>query len=228
VGGSYSERAPSLHELNSRYREGSLYTQFVDYADEGTPGLGSEKLAMGNIDFEYGTHSDAIAFSAAGGKVMDGINWVNDQLNGLTRFRPLNSDVDFLTVSGTGRARLWNLIGAKAGASYHHLDQEGIDELPFSPEFEAFAGAELQLFWPQKLIRFFAYGEMTYTSEFSGYFESNLGNAAVFNTKLSFQLGSFRFHWIIQNSLSNLYGSRDFYANTGRYSSYGFTWNFLD
>ena len=74
----------------------------------------------------------------------------------------------------------------------------------------------------------FAYGEITYVSEYEGYNETGLGHELIGNVKLSFRIKDFRFHYVIQNVLSTEFEPRESMTNPGRYSYYGLVWNFRD
>ena len=87
---------------------------------------------------------------------------------------------------------------------------------------------ELHVYWSQRLIHFFAYGEVVYTGEYDGYDRTGLGNDPVLNLKLSFEMGSFRFHYVFQNMISRVYEQREYFQRLGRYNYWGFVWNFLN
>ena len=87
---------------------------------------------------------------------------------------------------------------------------------------------ELHVYWRQRLIHLYAYGEVVYSGPYDGYAVTDLGDQPIFNVKLSFRSRSFRFHFVIQNALGAEYQSRDWFVIPGRYSYWGFTWDFLD
>ncbi|MCP4684246.1 MAG: TonB-dependent receptor plug domain-containing protein [bacterium] len=225
----YSERAPSLYELNLRYQEASVYgSGFNDYADEGNPGLKSERLLTAALGVELGSMNTSLALSATGGRIIDGIEWIRYMDSSIAVFSPVNNDVDFATATAVGRLALTDLFAFKGGGSYHYVDYPDADNEAYSPEYQAFGGAELHIFWSQKLIHFYAYGEVQYTGPYDGYEQMGLGDELVLNGKLSFRMGNFRFHWIVQNMLTNQFSSREYFQSLGRYNYYGFTWDFLD
>jgi hypothetical protein len=69
---------------------------------------------------------------------------------------------------------------------------------------------------------------LSYVGPYDGYVQSGLGDVVLTNVKLSFRMGSFRFHWILQNSLARAYNPRDYWKNYGYAAYYGFTWDFFD
>jgi len=225
----YSERVPSLYELNLRYQEAAIYgTGFNDYADEGNPDLESERLLSAALGIELGSLTTNLALSAVGGRIVDGIDWVNRTDSSVIVFSPVNNDIDFATGTATARLAISDVFAFRGGGSYHYLDYLDVANDAYTPEYQAFGGAELHVYWSQKLIHFYAYGEVQYTGPYDGYEQPGLGDDIVVNGKLSFRMGNFRFHWVVQNMLTNPYSSREYYQSIGRYNYYGFTWDFLD
>ncbi|MFZ5981163.1 MAG: hypothetical protein ACOYVF_11080 [Candidatus Zixiibacteriota bacterium] len=224
----YGERAPSLLEQNLRVQQVSLYGASYVYRDSGNKDLVSEKQLTGNVTLEYGSTDNALGVEVTGGKITDGIDWRHTVESNVEIFKPVNGNINFVNTSLTGRIRLGDFIRFNGGGAYHYLDYETEENQPYAPEYQGFAGAELHLFWKQKLIDLFAYGELVYVGPYDGYIDENLGDALVFNAKLSFKMGSFRFHYVIQNVTSVIYADRDYSEFSGRYHYYGFTWDFLD
>jgi hypothetical protein len=225
----YSERAPSLHELYLKRQQAKIYgSGSFDYADEGNPGLKSERQIIGTFELDLGPVDKSVGVKVTGGRIRDGIDWVNRKEGALTVFSPANGDVSFATVTTDARIGLGEYFHFLSGGSYHYLDYENFETKPYSPKYQAFSGLELHVFWPQKLIHFWAYGEFVFTGPYDGYVQTGLGKEPVFNVKASFKLGGFRFHWISQNVLSNPYSPREYFEIPGRYNSYGFTWDFFN
>ena len=225
----YSERAPSLHELNLPYREAPIYgLSTSDYADHGNPELVKEKQLIGSLNIELGRPDNGISLLITGGKILDGIDWRHVHDGNTVVFSPVNSDIDFATVTGKNAIRISDLLRFHGGASYHYLDYAEFDDKAYSPEYQFFSGLELHVFWPQKLIDLNAYGEIVYVGPYDGYEKTGLGQEPVANVKLSFRMGSFRFHYIFRNVLSRVYEAREDFAFLGRYNSWGFTWTFLN
>lgn len=225
----YSERAPSLHELHLRRQTVSVYgVSLDDYTDQGNPSLGTEQQLIGSAEIELGSLGNNVGLSVTGGKIIDGIDWQNVQEGDNTLFMPANGDISFVTATADARITLADFLRFKGGGSYHYLDYAGFPDRAYAPEYQAFSGMELHLFWSQKLIDLYAYGEFLYTGPYHGYVQQNLGDQALFNTKLSFRMGSFRFHWVIQNVLLTTYSPREYFHFAGRYNYYGFTWEFLN
>jgi hypothetical protein len=228
VAAGYAERAPSLDELHLRRREANLYGTGIDYADEGYTNLISEKQATATFQVQLGTQSTNLTASVTGGRIFDGIDWLNRSEGDLTVFSPVNGDIEFATPTVTTRLRLLNFFYLIGGGSYHYYDYENFPDKAYSPEYQAFAGGEIHWYWASRLIHFYAYGEMEYVGPYHGYVQEDLGDQAVFNAKLSIGLRKFRFHWVFQNALDAAYYPRDYYLVPGRYSYIGFTWNFFD
>ncbi|MCD6249040.1 MAG: hypothetical protein J7J98_01750 [candidate division Zixibacteria bacterium] len=229
LSGSYSERAPSLLERYLPYQKTDLYqTGFNSYADGGYPNLVSEKMLTGAIEFGLGRQEQGLMFSAIGGKVWDGIDWLRRYEGDLEVYTPVNGDINFANVTGTARFELSDFLHFKGGGSYHYTDYELLIDPAYSPEYQFFSGMELHLFWSQKLIDLWAYGEVVYTGPYHGFVGDDLGEQAIVNVKLSFNMGHFRFHFVSQNALSVLYYPKDGWQNPGRYTTYGFTWDFID
>ena len=223
----YSERAPSMNELLLPYLEARLY-QTDGYADQGNPELISEKMLDGSLQLAIGRPDNSLSLALNGGKIWDGIDWVTSRDPIKTIFTPRNGDIDFAAVTAIGRVRLADFMRLRSGASYNQVEYASIKNRVYAPEYQAFSGMELHLFWRQKLIDFYAYGELVYVGPYDGYVESGLGDEVVTNVKLSFKMGHFRFHWIVQNSLSAIYNPRDYWKNPGYAGYYGFVWDFLD
>jgi hypothetical protein len=225
----YSERAPSLHELYLPFKELSLYNlSSTDYADQGNPDLKKEKHVIGSLDMEIGSRDTNLGFRVAGGKVYDGIDWQVEKSASQNRFTPQNGDIDFLSTSGHVSLRLADFLRFRGGASWRKIEYELNENPAYSPELQAFSGLELHVYWPQRLIHFFAYGEIVYTGEYDGYDKKGLGKDPILNVKLSFEISSFRFHYIFQNIVSREYEQREYFRRLGRYNYWGFVWNFLN
>ena len=229
----YSERAPTLHELNLPFQQSTIYAEGTNnYADEGNKNLTSEKQLVGNLTFEYGSVDNNANLSVTGGRITDGIDWLNTDVSDATGsyrlFSPVNGDIDFADIRLMQKLRLKDFLRFSAGGAYHYLDYESFEEKPYQPDYQIFSGLELHIFWPQKLIDLFAYGEVVYSSAYDGYDTIGLGEDVIANVKVSMRMKDFRFHFVIQNVLSTVYEPYEDYVIPGRYSYYGFTWNFLD
>ncbi|MBU0982612.1 MAG: hypothetical protein KKA42_01995 [candidate division Zixibacteria bacterium] len=226
---SYSERAPSLYELYHRYQEARIYgTDLVDYADEGNRNLKSEHQLMGSGQIILGPLGRSLGVTVTAGKITDGIDWWATQNGDVTEFRPANNDIEFVSIAADTRYRLFSLLHVLGGGGYNSITYEHGVERPYTPEYQLFGGAELHVYWPQKLIDLWAYGELQYTGPYRGYSGRPLGEEVVANVKFSVQMGSFRFNWMIQNALDNIYETREYYRAGGRYVYWGFVWDFLN
>jgi len=229
----YTERAPTMHELNMPYQQTTIYAEGTDnYADQGNPNLGSEKQLTGNLMLEYGSLDNSTNLSITGGHITDGIDWqvreLGNALGEWKLFMPINGDIDFADFRLLNKLRLKDFLRLNAGGAYHYLDYENYEDKPYQPEYQLFSGLELHLYWPQKLMDLFAYGEVVYAGAYDGYDTTGLGEQVIANVKFSFRLKDFRFHFVIQNVLSTTYEPYEDYVIPGRYNYYGFTWDFLD
>ena len=166
--------------------------------------------------------------SATAGRINDGIDWFRYEVGEGEFYSPINGDIEFATVAGTARLGLSNFLYFKGGGSYHYIDQELVDDPAYSPEYQFFSGGELHVFWSQKLIDFWAYGEIVYVGPYHGLVDPNLGGRAVINTKMSFKMGNFRFNFVTQNAMLETYYPKDGWQLPGRSTTYGFTWDFID
>ncbi|MBD3401343.1 hypothetical protein GF420_00490 [candidate division GN15 bacterium] len=231
----FATREPTLHELHLPFRRATIYPAgTLNYGDRGNEDLQVEKQLIGSGLIELGSDRANINVRVTGGRIIDGIDWrvTNEVINGsLARvFSPVNGDIDFLNVAVAPSFKVADLIRFSGGGSYHITEYEIYAEQtrPYAPDYQVWAGAELHVYWPQKLIHLFAYGEVVYTSSYDGYFEVGLGQDPVFNARLSLKMGNFRFHYIFQNLLNRVYEGRENYSFIGRFNSYGFVWEFLD
>lgn len=224
----YSERAPSLHELNLQFKVAPVYGfSSMVYADQGNPGLVSERQLTGTVEASVGPDRYGLSGRLTGGKIIDGIDWIRSD-SSTALFMPRNGDVEFAGITGRGYLRLADFLRVNAGASYHHVKYERLEKRPYAPEYQAFSGMELHLFWRQKLIDLFGYAEAVYVGRYHGYDTYNLGNEVIVNAKLSFRMGKFRFHYIYHNLLASSFYTREQFITSGRLNTWGFTWDFLD
>jgi hypothetical protein len=232
-GAGYSERAPSLLELHLPFQISSIYRSArKKYADQGNSELKKEKQLTGNVTLELGSPDNNIGISVTGGNILDGIDWQNqsvtDSVGTYILFSPSNGDVAFVDVSIQPKLRLRNFLHLLGGGAYHYLDYKEFTAKAYSPAYQIFSGMELHVYWSQKLLDLFAYGEIVYTGPYDGYDKKGLGKELVANAKLSLGLKDFRFHFVFQNVLSNVYRAREYITFPGRYFYYGLTWSFLN
>ena len=233
ISAGYAERAPSQKELYLPQRTGNIYALGLPtYADQGNPTLSSEKQATGSVTIEAGGKGARCRLEVTGGRIFDGIDWINsfESVNGsaVRLFEPVNGDVDFLTAALLPQLRITDFLRLKSGASYHYTAYETMARPAYSPEYQFFAGGEVHIFWPQRLLHFYAYGELAYTGPYEGLDREELGGDPVANAKLSVQMGRFRFHFAFNNVFSRVYAQREESYFVGRYTSYGFIWDFLN
>jgi hypothetical protein len=226
----YSERAPTLNELHLPFQKADIYEGDGgrNYADGGNEALLSEKQVIASAELALGGTSNNLSLSVAGGQIWDGIDWRTKDSVGMTVFTPVNGDLRFASAQAVARWQLWRAFAFKAGGGYNFTDYDLYDVRPYTPEYQAFGGGEVHIFWSQKLIDLWAYGELSYVGPYEGYAQKNLGDRVVVNTKLSFKMGNFRFHWVVQNSMLLEYEARDYFKTIERFTSYGFTWEFFD
>ncbi len=227
----YSEREPSLHELHLPMQRAYVYGYSDSgYAETGNAALGRERQVVASLRAESGEVGNSLAASVVGGRIWDAIDWrpVFEQAFSTLIFTPINDDLTFVTTSLTKDIRLGQALNFHGGASYHYLDYASGRAKAYQPDYQAFGGLELHVFWKQKLIHLFAYGEAVYMGPFDGYRQTDLGQTVVFNTKVSFSMGRFRLHLVHENILNTAYQDREYRLMPGRTIFWGFVWNFLD
>lgn len=222
---SYSERPPSLHEWHLPRQEAAIYSSSIDYVDQGNRWLESEKQLMAATELTYGLGSYGVSVDVAAGTFKDAIEWKPTYEESYTEFSPENVDYEFASVEGTAHAALFGFLTAQGGASYHWQSR---DNQPYFPEYQLFGGGEARWLWKSKRIELRAYGEIMYVPYYRGCFEQNLGGQPLINTRLTFKMGTFEFHYIVRNAFTTAMSWRDDFGQSGRTIQYGFTWHFLD
>lgn len=227
----YSERAPSMHELYQQYERVKIYSGEDDYADSGNPNLNSEKAIVGSVSAQLGGET-RLEVDLTGGMITDGIEYERTVIDSLAidyaLFQPRNRDVNFVTISGGPQIKLSDLFYLKGGGAWYKTDYDGIEKQPYSPEYRVFGGGELHVYWQQRLLHLYAYGELCFVGPYSGYDDPNLGEEVVFNAKLSFRIKRYRMHFVFQNELSNAYQNREYIDLPAQYFYFGFSWAFSD
>jgi len=229
----YSEREPSLTELHLPFQKSTIYGSGVSaYAECGNSGLKLERQLVANATVELGSQKNNIGLSVTGGKIFDGIDWQNqpltDSLGSYTFFSPINDDVTFVDVRLEPKLRIRSFLSFAAGGAYHYLDYDAFEDKAYSPEYQFFSGMELHLYWSQRLLDLYAYGEIVYTGPYDGYDKKGMGEDLIANAKLSFGLKDFRFNFVFQNVTSHVYEAREYIIFPGRYFYYSLTWTFLN
>jgi hypothetical protein len=230
----YSERDPTLVEQYLPYQRKPLYGSGAtgEYAESGTDSLKKERELIGSALFDFGNAATHVEISATGGQIFDGLAWLpenlTDSLGNVTLFRPHNQDMSFFTVSLIPEFRIWRLFSIRVGGAYHYLDYELTDKMPFSPEYQLFAGGELHVYWRQRLAHFYAYSEIVYSGSYDGYVHEKLGENPVVNAVLALGLKDFEMHFVFQNVFARIYEPREGWTFPGRYVYYGIEWHFLD
>ncbi len=227
----YSERAPSLYELYLPFQRKTIYNTTTDYADSGNETLKSERQLTGSLLFHYGSPDTWAGVQVTGGQIIDGIDWRNEFFSDSISYRyfyPDNGDITFAGVTVQQQLQLFNFLWLRSGGSYHWTDYEQFDDKAYIPEYQAFIGGEINLYWPQRLLHFFAYGEIVYTGEYDGFVVDNLAGDFITNTRLAARLKDFTFHVVFENNLNALYSEREGFTFLGQYFYYGFVWNFLN
>lgn len=229
----YSKKAPVLHDLHLKYQRSTIYSSLIDYAEEGNSLLEPEKQLVGSLVYQYGSLRNNINLTVTSGKISDGIDWhhadtvINTE--SVKLFYPGNGDIEFVDINLSQKISFFNSLSIFGGGAYHFVDNKTYpSNNAYQPEYELFAGGNLHWYWKQKAIDFYAYGEITYTGPYVGYDGTYLGETPVINTGLSFSIKRFRFHYIFLNALQTAYQVEEDFQIIGRYSYYGFTWDFLD
>jgi len=233
LSGGYVERIPSQLELELPAKTALIYQSLPQtYADRGNPDLQTEKQVTGAAELALTGDHIGLWLEITGGRILDGIDWVSElaSVDGSTvrLWSPKNGDLDYVSGTIMPRLRIADFLRLHAGASYRYTDYELFVDRPYTPEYQLFAGGELHYFWRQRLIHFYAYGEMMFDGPYDGWYVSNLGEEAVFNGKLSIEMGRFRFNFTFKNVFAELYEDRETNLHGGRTTSYGFVWHFLN
>ncbi len=228
----YSQKEPSLHQLNLQFQQDALYgTAAQEYSESGNLNLKKEAQLVGSFTIAPGTIDNNLSINVTGGKITDAIEWSSKNTSGtitVRHFTPVNDDIAFITASVKPRLRISDILRFNAGAAYHKYDYDSLGERPYQPEYNLFTGLELHHFWRDRLVDLFAYGELTYTGPYAGYDKSSLGKDLIANAKLSLGLKNFRFHFVFQNTFDNVHEAREELTIPGRFFYYGLTWNFFD
>jgi len=229
----YSEREPSMYELRLPFEKSSVYgSGQAGYADRGNSELKKEKQLVGDVTVELGSLANNIGLSITGGKIIDGIDWrnqpVTDSLGTYTLFSPINGNIAFVNIAAGPKLKIRDFLRFSGGGAYHYVNYDAFESKAYSPNYQFFAGLELHVYWPQRLLDLFAYGEIVYAGPYDGYDKKDLGQDLVANAKLSLALKDFRFNFVFQNVLSHVYQSREYIIFPGRYFYYNLTWSFLN
>ncbi len=229
----YAERVPTQHELYLPFQTSSLYGLATSaYADSCNADLKKERQVTASARLEFGSVRQPLALEIVGGRIQNAIEWNRELISITTNsawlFSPVNTDISFATATLTKALQLGELIHLIGGGSYHWIEYRRWEDRPYQPDYNAFGGAELHLYWQSKRIHFWAYGEVEYVGEYEGYDGDILGEEPVFNGKLSFQMGNFRFRLVYQNVLNTFYRNREAFEIPGQVFTWGFDWNFSD
>jgi len=228
----YAEREPSLLELHMNFQSAEIYGRnngVDDYSNVGNPNLVTEKQTTGSLLLEYGSLGTAVGVQLNAGTISDGINWriVDDTLRPqVTHFEPVNSDVDYMTVTLYERWQWSNFFNLSGGYSIHEVDYSDLDSTHYVPDQQAFVGAELHWRIKRRLTSLRFYGELVYNSGYHGYSESELGGEMIANAKITLGLKDFRFFLIWNNIMLEPDKARDWFQKGTRFFYYGLTWNF--
>ena len=226
----YTERAPTQNEL---LKPSDTVVSFfsIPYVDRGNDSLKKERQFIGSLSYDLGSERNAIRLALTGGRISNAVYWRNmivEAPGARTEFSPINTDVEFTDFSASARLKLGNLMTLNGGGAIHVIDYAHTAQAPYTPEYDFFSSGELHLFWRQKLLHFYAYGEVVYAGPYEGYSGLPMGEEPIINTKLSFRIKQFRFSYHFQNVLSTSYMSREWMLFPGRYTFYNVTWKFLD
>ncbi len=225
----YTGRAPGMTELHLPEESAPLYPSSEGYAESGNPDLDAEAELIGSITVELGSVRNNLNISATGGRIIDAVEWQPVQNGSTLRFSPINTDLDFATVAAMPSIGLGHFLAFRGGASYHWIEFAEFESSAYTPEYQVFTGLELHVYWPQRGLDLFAYGELVYTGEYDGYRAQGLGQEFAPNGKLSFGMGDdFRMHFVFQNALSVEYSRREYFTTPGRFFYFGFEWKFLN
>ncbi len=228
----YSEKAPSMHDMNLKLQTAVLDTGAVGYADVGNKSLLSEKQLVSSLMYEYGSLKNSIRFTVTGGLINDGIDWYHTdtviELISSKLFSPKNSDIKFADFQLKQKLAVNDFLNLSLGGAYHYIEYDITDTRAYQPDYQLFMGGELHYYWKQKWMDLYAYGETVYAGTYTGYSGEELGDNIVVNTGMAFKIKQFRFYYIFQNSIDLRISHPDAFTNLGHFSYYGFTWNFIN
>ncbi len=228
----YSEKAPSMHDMNLKLQTAVLDTGAIGYADVGNKYLLSEKQLVSSFMYEYGSLKNSIRFTVTGGLINDGIDWYHTdtviELISSKLFSPKISDIKFADFQLKQKLSLNDFLNLSLGGAYHFIEYDIVSSRAFQPDYQLFMGGELHYYWKQKWMDLYAYGETVYAGAYTGYSGEELGNNIVVNTGMAFKIKQFRFYYIFQNSIDLKISNPDAFTNLGQFSYYGFTWNFIN
>lgn len=229
----YVERVPSLHELN-------LSTQVADlidydsssYRETGNQNLKSEQQLTSNIRLTHNLKSLTSNISVTAGRIKRGIDWRSEYVTigsePYFEFKPVNHDYDFVNITVREKLALGSFINLYGGGSYNSINDDDNIFNSYQPEYNLFGAGELHVYWKQRNVHFYAYGELLKSDDYLSLTGDLITNDPQVSTKLSFQIKKFRFYYIFQNGLNRIYEYRENNLISGNFVTYGFTWNFLD
>ena len=228
----YSQKEPSLHQLNLSFRQVALYGAATqEYSESGNSNLKKESQLIGSLTIEPGTIDNNLSLNVTGGKINDAIEWSSEIIGSVItvrHFAPVNDNITFVSASVRPRFRISDVVRFNAGAAWHKYDYDSLGARPYQPDYNGFTGLELHYFWKDRLVDLLAYGEIVYAGPYLGINNKQLGKELVANAKLSLGLRNFRFHFVFQNTFDNVYEARQEMTIPGRFFYYGLVWNFFD
>jgi hypothetical protein len=227
----YATREPSLHQLHLPETRVSIYQQIDSYAEQGNSDLENERQLLASAMLALGSMRTNIELSAVVGRLTDAIEWRHRRIQGTTQyslFEPINTDISFVNTTARVRLALGSMIDFLGGVSWRKVDYDSIEAKPYQPDFQAFSGLQLHVYWPQKAVHLYGYGELVYSDNYDGYELQSLGNTAVFNVRLTIGLRNFEWHFVFRNITGLQYQAREYMTYPGRFTYYGLTWHFFD
>jgi hypothetical protein len=227
----YATREPSLHQLHLPETRVSIYQQADSYAEQGNSDLENERQLLASAMLALGSLRTNIELSAVVGRLTDAIEWRHRRIQGTTQyslFEPINTDISFVNTTARVRLALGSMIDFLGGVSWRKVDYDSIEAKPYQPDLQAFSGLQLHVYWPQKAVHLYGYGELVYSDNYDGYDLQSLGNTAVFNVRLTIGLRNFEWHFVLRNITGLQYQAREYMTYPGRFTYYGLTWHFFD
>jgi hypothetical protein len=209
----------------------SIYQQADSYAEQGNSDLENERQLLASAMLALGSLRTNIELSAVVGRLTDAIEWRHRRIQGTTQyslFEPINTDISFVNTTARVRLALGSMIDFLGGVSWRKVDYDSIEAKPYQPDLQAFSGLQLHVYWPQKAVHLYGYGELVYSDNYDGYDLQSLGNTAVFNVRLTIGLRNFEWHFVLRNITGLQYQAREYMTYPGRFTYYGLTWHFFD
>jgi len=157
---------PRLYELN--LSENRFISQ-DNYMEIGNKYLLSEKQITGNLTYALGGINNDTQLSITAGSIKDGVDWSRIQNGDTTEYTPVNSDIKFANLTLRKNINWNNWLIISGGGSYRYNEINDNETPPYSPNYQLFGTLQIHKFIEKLGLNLFAYGEVLYNSQYSGY-----------------------------------------------------------